>query len=179
MEGVPMKKIYIMTMAVILLLVCTVILSSCARTVTLYFASMEGDEFYLVPETRQVDSSVNMFEQAVRELVKGPFSEGLYPTLPSDVTVNSVIIRDGLATVDFSIRIISNFEEIPHSSTTENLALYSITNTLTEFEEVDRVKITIEGKESGQVEGFYVEDFWGHIGIYEEFERNEEIIKDG
>lgn len=173
-----MKKTHIVILAVILILLSTVILPSCTRTVKLYFTSMEDEDFYLVPESRQIDSSVNMFEQAVRELVKGPLDEGLYPTLPSDVKVNSVFIEDGLATVDFDIRIISNFEEIPHSSTTETLALYSIINTLTDFEEVDRVKITIEGKESGQVEGFYIEDFWGHIGIYEEFERNEEIIKD-
>ncbi len=173
-----MKKLYIIIWILMLLLLFILVLSSCTRTVTLYFTSMEGSEFYLVPETRQIDSSVNMFEQAVRELVKGPYDKGIYPTLPHDVTVNSVKIMNRLAIVDFDISIISNFEDIPHSSTMETLALYSITNTLTEFEEVDRVKITIEGKESGQVDGFFVEDFWGHVGIYEEFVRNEEIIKD-
>ncbi|GAG78354.1 unnamed protein product, partial [marine sediment metagenome] len=34
-----------------------------------------------------------------------------------------------------------------------------------------------EGKDSGQVDGLYIEDFWGHVGIYEEFTRNEVIIK--
>jgi germination protein M len=98
--------------------------------------------------------------------------------LPSDTIVNSVIISDGLATVDFNIRIINNFEEIPHSSTTETLAIYSIVNTLTEFEDIERVKITIEGLDAGKIDGYSVEDFWGHIGIYEIFERDEEIIRD-
>ncbi|GAG84391.1 unnamed protein product, partial [marine sediment metagenome] len=80
-------------------------------------------------------------------------------------------------TVDFSKEIITNFQEIPHSSTTEVLAIFSIVNTLTEFEEINKVKITIEGKDSGQVDGLYIEDFWGHVGIYEEFTRNEDIIK--
>ena len=100
------------------------------------------------------------------------------PPYHHDTIVNSVEVSDGLAVVDFDIGIISDFEEIPHSSTTETLAIYSIVDTLTAFEDIERVKITIEGKESGEVEGFYVEDFWGHIGIYEVFERNEEIIKD-
>ena len=90
--------------------------------------------------------------------------------------VNSVILSDGTAIVDLSSEILTDFEEIPHSSLTETLAIFSIVNTLTEFEEIHKVKITIEGRDSGELEGLYIEDFWGHIGIYEEFERNEEII---
>jgi spore germination protein GerM len=139
---------------------------------------MEGEEFYLSPETREVDSSGDIYEETIRQLIAGPQDKSLYPTLPSDTSVNSVKVSDGLAIVDFNLRIISNFQEIPHSSTTETLAIYSIVNSLTGFDEIDQVRITIEGKESGGIEDFYVEDFWGHIGIYEEFTRNEEIIKD-
>jgi spore germination protein GerM len=139
---------------------------------------MDGDRAVLVPETRQVRPDGSIYTESLRELVKGPAGEGLYPTLPSGTTVNSVTLSDGLATADFGIGIISEFEEIPHSSTTETLAIYSIVNTLTGFEDIEQVKITIEGKESGKVDGFYVEDFWGHIGIYEIFERNDGIIKD-
>jgi len=171
-----MKNRYLFLFMVILVL-SIIFLPSCTRDVTLYFASLEDNDIFLVPQQRQVDASGNIHLKAVQELVKGPSGEGLYPTLPSDTSVNSVTVKDGLAVVDFDIRIISNFEEIPHSSTTEALAIYSIVNTLTGFDGIDRVRITIEGREKGQVEGFYVEDFWGHIGIYEEFERNEEIIK--
>lgn len=176
-----MKKSYIIIPVILVLLVSIISLSSCTRTVTLYFASMdEEDEFYLVPQAREVKTSGNgnIYEEAIQELIKGPSEEELYPTLPSDVSVNSVVVSDGVAVVDFDIRIISNFEEIPHSSTTETLAIYSIVNTLTEFDDIEKVKITIEGKESGQVDEYYVENFWGHIGLYEVFERNEEIIKD-
>jgi len=107
---------------------------------------------------------------------KGPESNNLYPTIPSNVEVNSVEISDSTATVDFSKEILTNFEEIPHSSTTETLAIYSIVNTLTEFEQINKIKITIEGKDSGEIDGLYIEDFWGHIGIYEEFTRNEDLI---
>jgi len=173
-----MKKPYIFILIAGLLFLSIILLSSCTRTATLYFASVEDNRFYLVPEDRDLKSSGNIYLETVRELVKGPEDNKLYPTIPSDTRVNSVTVADGLAVIDFDIRIIANFEEIPHSSATETLAIYSIVNTLTIFEEIDRVKITIEGKESGQVEGLYVEDFWGHIGIFEEFRRNEEIIKD-
>ena len=122
-----------------------------------------------------------LFHQENMALADGSINtdpmSNLYPTIPSNVKVNSVKISDGTAVVDFSREIITNINEIPHSSTTETLAVYSIVNTLTEFEEIEKVKITVEGRDSGQIDGQYIEDFWGHIGIYEEFTRNEDIIK--
>ena len=174
-----MKKAYILILTAVFIMLSAIILFSCTRTVVLYFASVEDNEFYLVPETRDIEATGDIHLEAVRQLIQGPRQQGSYPTLPSDVKVNSVKVSERLAVVDFDIRIISNMEEIPHSSSTETLAIYSIVNTLTAFEEIDRVRITIEGKESGPVHDFYVEDFWGHIGIYEEFERNEELIKNG
>jgi germination protein M len=174
-----MKKMKLIVSIIILALFSIIILCSCSESVTLYFADMTETDSYLVGEVRIVKNTGSMYKTAVEELIKGPSVEGLYPTLPSDTVVNSVSVSDGLAAVDFNIRIIDNFDEIPHSSTTETLAIYSIVNTLTEFEEIEKVRITIEGRDSGEVEGYYVEDFWGHIGIYESFERNEDIIKDG
>jgi len=152
-------------------------LTSCTRSVSLYFAEYTDTEAYLVKEIREIQVSKELYKNVVEELIKGPQSDQLYSTIPSNVKVNSVKISEGTATVDFSKEIITNFQEIPHSSTTEILAIFSIVNTLTEFEEINKVKITIEGKDSGQVDGLYIEDFWGHVGIYEEFTRNEDIIK--
>ncbi len=152
-------------------------LTSCTRSVSLYFAEYTDTEAYLVKEIREIQVSKELYKNVVEELIKGPQSDQLYSTIPSNVKVNSVKISEGTATVDFSKEIITNFQEIPHSSTTEVLAIFSIVNTLTEFEEIKKVKITIEGKDSGQVDGLYIEDFWGHVGIYEEFTRNEDIIK--
>ena len=99
-----------------------------------------------------------------------------YPTIPSTVKVNSVTVADGLAIVDFSKEIITDTQEIPHSSTTEVLAIYSIVDTLTEFKEIQKVRITIEGKQKGLIDGLYIEDFWGQVGIYDDFSRNEQVL---
>ncbi len=174
-----MKKHAIICLIILFLLVSMVILSSCTKTIILYFASLEDDQAYLVKETRELkEPEENIYKAIIEELIKGPTSQDLYPTIPPDSIVNSVKLTNGLAIVDFNLRIITNYEDIPHSSTTEALAIYSIVNTLTEFEEIEMVKITIEGKDSGEVDGIYIEDFWGHIGIYENFYRNTEIIKD-
>jgi spore germination protein GerM len=147
--------------------------------VKLYFAQYEDNQSFLQPETRTVETGDDIYRSVVEELVKGPESEQLYPTLPSNTLVYSVKSDNGLAIADFSKELITNFEEIPHSSTTEMLAIYSIVNTLTEFDEIERVRITIEGKQNGEVDGLFVEDFWGHVGIYEDFTRNEDIMEKG
>jgi len=174
-----LKKLIIICLIILCVLASIAILSSCMRTVTLYFTSLEDNQAYLVKETREVKNlDENIYKTIIEELIKGPVSQDLYPTIPPDSVVNSVELSNGLAIVDFNLRIITNYEDIPHSSTTESMAIYSIVNTLTKFEEIEMVKITIEGKDSGEVEGIYIEDFWGHIGIYDNFYRNTEIIKD-
>ena len=171
------KKFLIISIISMLTIFLMISLTSCTRKVSLYFAVSTDTDFYLTEETREIPVSKELYKSVLEELIKGPESDQLSPTIPSNVKVNSVKISEGTATVDFSKEIITNNQEIPHSSTTEVLAIYSIVNTLTEFEEIKKVKITIEGKDSGQVDGLYVEDFWGHVGIYEEFTRDETIIK--
>lgn len=172
-----LNRFFIISVILMLTVFFLISLTSCTQNVTLYFAVYTDTDAYLVKETREIPVSKELYKSVLEELIKGPQSEELFPTIPSNVKVNSVEISDSTATVDFSKEIITNFEEIPHSSTTEVLAISSIVNTLTEFEEIKKVKITIEGKESGEVDGIYIEDFWGHVGIYEEFIRNETIIK--
>jgi germination protein M len=144
--------------------------------VSIYFARYSDNQAYLDPEIRKISKDTNFYKSVIEELIKGPVNKELYPTIPSDTKVNFVTIKNTVATVDFTKEIITNAEQIPHSSTTEILAIYSIVNTLTNFEEIKEVKITVEGKDSGQIDGLLIEDFWGHIGIYETFGRDEETI---
>jgi spore germination protein GerM len=146
------------------------------ENVKIYFAKYEDNTSYLSPENRLIISDENFYVSILEELIRGPSSEQLYPVIPSDVKVYSVKLENGLAVVDLSKEIITNNTEIPHSSTTEVLAIFSIVNTLTEFDEIAGVRITVEGKKEGNINGAYIEDFWGHIGIYDDFERNEQVL---
>ena len=171
------RKVLIFLVLALLVFLAFTLLSCTPKVgVKLYFSRYTDNEAYLEPETRQIIQDKNFYKSIVQELIKGPQNKDLYPTLPSNTVVNSVKIENDLAIVDFSKEIITNTKDIPHSSTTEILALFSIVNTLTEFKEIKKVRITIEGKKSGQIEGLYIQDFWGHVGIYEDFTRNEEVI---
>ncbi|MGM0367273.1 MAG: GerMN domain-containing protein [Actinomycetota bacterium] len=169
-----MKVKIIFPILVAIILISFMMTGCTKQEISLYFAKDIENSFYLVEESRQV-STDKIYKNSIQELIKGPKQEGLVATLPKTVKVNYVNIENHTAVVDFSEEIITD-QGIPHSSTTENLAIYSIVNTLTQFEEIEEVEITVNGKGSGTIDGMAIEDFWGHIGIAQKFERNEEII---
>jgi germination protein M len=153
--------------------------SSCTpqKNVTVYFSKMTDTDFYLFPVQRKV-SGGNDYKAALEELIKGPkdSSEG-FAVLPSTVKVISIEKNDDLLTVNFSKEIILDANQVGVSSSTEALALGSIANTLTEFPEITRVRVLIEGKRNGDIDGREIADFWGHIGIRDELTRNSNLLR--
>jgi spore germination protein GerM len=80
---------------------------------------------------------------AVLGLIAGTNSTTLSPSMPEGTRLLSINLDNGLCTVDFSRAFIEN-----HSggSAGELMTLSSIVNTLTEFPEINRVQILVEGQ---------------------------------
>lgn len=135
--------------------------------ITLYFDASTPEQLYLAPEKREVEKD-DLPLKAMEELIKGP-SEGseLKPILPKETKVRSLKIEDNIAYVDFSKDLPENLNV---GSSGEILVLSAIVNTLTEFPEIEKVQIFIEGEKT--------ETLAGHVDLTEPFERNEEIIKE-
>ncbi|MGM0365415.1 MAG: GerMN domain-containing protein [Actinomycetota bacterium] len=170
-----MRKFNLLLFFLIILLF-TVSFAGCAKQeATVYFAVETETDFYLKAQKTEVEPSPDLYHASLEALIEGPEADELFATIPSSTRVNSVVVEDGLAIADFSRELLTD-TSIPHSSATEYLAIYSIVNTLTEFEDIDKVRITIEGKQSGTIDGLPIEDFWGHIGLGEDFSRNPDII---
>lgn len=130
----------------------------------LYFAGSQA--MYVVPEVREVEVTERRFAQtAIQELIKGPTTPGLYPTIPNGTKLLDIKIENGTATVNFS----KEFKENHHGgSTGEAMTINSIVDTLTEFPSIKQVKFLIEGKEE--------ETLAGHVIFNQPFTRNENII---
>lgn len=145
---------------------------------TLYFRGSDGGGEWLYAEERTVTDVSDPCRAAMEELISGPApGSGLYAVLPSTVRVLDVEVADGVCTVNVSGEILSDAAELGVSASGEELALAAIANTLTELDGVEKVKLLVEGVQSGMVDGRFVEDFWGHMGLPEYLERDEGLIR--
>ncbi|PWW19692.1 germination protein M [Cytobacillus oceanisediminis] len=108
----------------------------------LYLIDKNG---YVVPQTLELPKTNSVATQALEYLVEnGPVTD-LLPNdfravLPADTKV-SVNIKDKVATVDFS----KEFQE--YAPEDEMKILESVTWTLTQFDSIDKVKLTLNGHE--------------------------------
>ena len=130
----------------------------------LYFSDSQA--MYLVPEKRKISQIPSLARQAVVELIKGPESSDLYPTIPEGTQVNEVYIVDDIVYIDLSEEIFKNH---PGGSSGELMTVYSIVNTLTEIPMIKGVQILVEGNE--------MKSLVGHIDISMPLLRDEDWIK--
>lgn len=135
-----------------------------STAITLYFSDDQAE--FLIPETREVVEAENIAKVAVEELVKGPRENGLHATIPSETKVLGVEIENNIAYVDFSRDLIDKHWG---GSTGELMTIMSTVNTLTEFENIHKVQILVEGK--------VIETITGHSDVSQPFARFEEVIK--
>ncbi|MGD9676842.1 MAG: GerMN domain-containing protein [Vulcanibacillus sp.] len=117
-----------------------------SQEVTLYFANQNATA--VAAEKRNIvlttDSTrEELFRSVLEELIKGPESTILYKTIPIEVKINSVELNGDILSVDFSQEM-----HINHwgGATGEAMTINSIVNTLTEFNDVNKVKMTVEGQ---------------------------------
>lgn len=137
--------------------------------VVLYFGDDQAE--YLLPEKRNLiieeDASDELLaSRVVNELIAGPESKDLRPTIPAESKLLSLKISEGIASVNFSEEIRSKH---PGGSAGETMTMYSLINTLTEIDSIDKVQLLIAGKKA--------ETLAGHWDTSEPLERNEDIIK--
>ena len=110
---------------------------------------------FLYPEPRGVPSTARIGTAAVEALLSGTLSDAFGSAIPGDVTLHSLVISDGVATVDLS----KEFEE-GGGSLLMRLRLGQLVYTLTEFPTVKRVMLKIDGSpiEAFSGEGIVIGD---------------------
>ncbi len=121
-----------------------------------YMGLATATDIITVPVIRATDETTDLKEAALAELIRGPDPAGpLSPILPPETEVLSLEVDDdGLATVDFSPHV----AEYAAGSAGETLVIAGIVNTLTEFPDVDRVQILVEGERGVSLGGHFTLD---------------------
>lgn len=129
----------------------------------LYFANEAGDGLIAANRTKEYNTNISLEKLIVEELIKGPSVEGLYPTINPSTKVASVTVKDGVCYVNLD----ETFLTQPYNVSAE-VTIYSITNSLVELSNVNRVQISVNGDNSGTYREKY------SLTTY--FERNLDIV---
>lgn len=109
---------------------------------TLYFS--DTDNRYLIGEEitvgrEQEDLPVFL----VRQLIGGPTEPGLAETMPLGTTLLGLSVTEGICAVDLSGEFLTN---APQTALAQRMTILSLTNTLTQLDDVDSVVLYAEGQ---------------------------------
>lgn len=107
---------------------------------TLYFTDETGE--LLFPEKREVIHNVNTSVERVilEELISGPESANLKPTLDSGTKLLNVSVNENVCYLNFDATFLNNPLEVR-----DYIPIYSIVNSLSELSSVNRVQFTVNG----------------------------------
>ncbi len=135
----------------------------------LYFANQKGDRLVNTYRNVVYNSNIAMERLVTEQVLKGPNSKVVFPTLNADTKVLSVTTRDSVCYVNLD----RDFLTEPYNVTPQ-VAVYSLVNSLTELPSVRRVQISVEGSTSDL--------FMDTVSLQNAFERDDSIVvgdKDG
>ena len=138
-----------------------------SRVVKLYFSDETGTK--LLPEERTIDADPRLpvDQLIVEQIILGPRKEGYYPTVSTDVSIVDVSRKEGICFVNLSADFLSKGPVMP---VTDDVAVYSIVDSLMEVTGVNKVQFLIDSENVGILKG--------DIDLSRQFDRNDEIIKD-
>ena len=132
--------------------------------VNVYYPRNDGTG--LIAVSRKVNTEKDdKYTAAMKSLLTGTKEKEQTNVIPKKAKLRSVTVKDGIATVDFSKELEQNFSG---GSTGEEMLIGSIVNTLTDFPEVQKVQILIEGAS--------VETLSGHMDLSEPLTRMKELL---
>ncbi len=114
-------------------------------TINLYFINQNNE---IAEEMRKIDSKIllqNPYLEVMNLLLSGPKADCFKTYMPKDVKVNNITKEKDCLIIDFSKEFIENEEE---NVDIQSLTISQIVNTMTQFTEINSVKITVEGEEN-------------------------------
>lgn len=131
---------------------------------TLYLADEEGDGLKPVTRTVVYNSNISMERLVVDQLIAGPTeNEAAFPTINPDTRVVSVNVQDRICYVNLDSTFLTQIYNV-----TSEVTIYSITNSLVELNNVNKVQISINGDSNV--------NYKENISLSTVFERNLEIV---
>lgn len=132
--------------------------------ITTYQAT--ADAMQLIPKIQVVPKTDRPARTALDLLTAEFKNRELISIVPPGTKVLNVKVKDHIAYANFNANIVKNNSG---GSANERLLVAAIVDTLTEFPEIQKVQILVEGKK--------IDTINGHMDVSEPLSRSEEIIK--
>lgn len=135
----------------------------------LYFSSNTGTSLIETPVEITYDATIPLEQLVIEQLMKDPSSikgikdKGLLSTIPKGTTLNKVTIKEQTCYVDFSKEFLNKPDTI-----TDEVAIYSVVNTLVELPTINKVQFSINGEQ--------VSMYNDNINFGDSFTRNLDIV---
>lgn len=129
----------------------------------LYFANQSGDALIETSRRGAYSSNISMEKLIVEQLIKGPNGDNIYPTINPNTKIISVTVKDGTCYVNLDESFLRQV-----SGVSAEVTIYSITNSLVELSNVNKVQISINGETDVM--------FCESVSLNTIFERNLDIV---
>lgn len=133
--------------------------------IKVYYPDEQGMKLQAVKKTVKLGGE-DKYTAALKALLEGTKEKGLTTIVPKQAKIKSVKVQGDTVFVDFDSNLTKKFIG---GSTGEEMLVGSIVNTLTEFSEIKRVQLLVEGKK--------IESISGHLDLTKPVERMENLIK--
>lgn len=142
---------------IIIVFLITLAISGCADKqmraeaidLNVYYADRNNEKIVIEKRTIKINSNDNKYMMAMKELIKGPKDKKLKVNIHPKTKVLGVEKYNDVAIVNLSKEFVDVNGEIQ-----QIVAIMTVTNTLTQFSEINNVKIMIEGEEYTSPSGF-------------------------
>lgn len=140
-------------------------------TLNMYYSNSQGTGLIEVPVQITYDATIPLEQLAVEQLIKGPETvQGtnrteLLKTIPEGTKINKISVKDNTCYLDLS----SEFLE-KRSNISDDVAIYSVVNTLVELPNINKVQFSIDGEQ--------VLLYDDAINFGEPFENNLDLVTD-
>ena len=131
--------------------------------VSLYFA--DENISHLKAEKRVFKNDEMAVKAVVQAIIDGPKDENLCTLIPADTEIISASLSGDLCTINLN----DEFTNFTGGTSMENLAIFSIVNSLCSIDAVNKVKIDIEGNKSAM--------FGGHYSLEDAFTKDMSLVK--
>lgn len=135
------------------------------RDIMLYFPTKDGSRLAREARTIKVTDQQPIAQYIINELIKGPSGDNMTAPLNSGTVLLSVETSNNICFVNFKS---SFLDKNTGSADKEKMTVYSIVDSLTELDTIERVQFLMDGK---KVTSF------GNINIGSMFGRDESVIE--